>query len=79
MKVAVFANVRTTINAEKEGFKDAFNTAFRAGSVLGFALPGLGIIILYLALLSYSGFFNPSDWSLMTGAIAGYGLGGKES
>eukprot|EP01035_Chromulina_nebulosa_P017235 gene17235-22761_t len=30
MRVAVFSNVRTTINAQKDGYKDCFNTAFRA-------------------------------------------------
>jgi inorganic pyrophosphatase len=35
MKVAVYSNVRTTISAQKEGWTDCFNTAFRAGAVMG--------------------------------------------
>lgn len=38
MKVAVYSNVRTTISAQKSGWKNCFNTAFRAGAVMGFAL-----------------------------------------
>ena len=53
MRVATFSNVRTTINAQKEGFKDCFNTAFRAGAVMGFALTGLGILVLYITLCGY--------------------------
>lgn len=35
MKVAVYSNVRTTIAAQKQGWTDCFNTAFRAGAVMG--------------------------------------------
>jgi Na+/H+-translocating membrane pyrophosphatase len=35
MKVAVYSNVRTTISAQKPGWTDCFNTAFRAGAVMG--------------------------------------------
>ena len=35
MKVAVFSNVRTTISAQKPGWTACFNTAFRAGAVMG--------------------------------------------
>jgi inorganic pyrophosphatase len=38
MKVAVYSNVRTTVSAQKSGWKNCFNTAFRAGAVMGFAL-----------------------------------------
>jgi len=78
MKVAVFSNVRTTINAlEKEGYKDAFNTAFRAGSVMGFALVGLGLLVLYFTLLFYSTFFSQDRWTIMMDCISGFGLGGS--
>jgi Na+/H+-translocating membrane pyrophosphatase len=53
MRVAVFSNVRTTINAQKPGYEACFNTAFRAGSVMGFGLTGLGILVLYLILMVY--------------------------
>ena len=52
--MAVYANARTTMNcAQYPGFKEGFNTAFQAGAVMGFALPGLGVLILYLSLLGY--------------------------
>lgn len=35
MKVAVYSNVRTTISAQKPGWTECFNTAFRAGAVMG--------------------------------------------
>ena len=65
MRVAVFSNVRTTINAQKEGYMYCFNTAFRAGSVMGFALTGLGTLVLYLTLLQFSTMFGPDRWILM--------------
>ena len=78
MKVAVFSNVRTTINAQKGGYKECFNTAFRAGSVMGFALSGLGILVLYLLLLFTFGYYpEPEDWTLMMDCVSGYGLGGS--
>lgn len=77
MRVAVFSNVRTTINAQKEGFSHCFNTAFRAGAVMGFALTGLGILVLYITLLQFSVFFTQDKWILMMDCISGYGLGGS--
>jgi len=77
MRVAVFSNVRTTINAQRPGYMACFNTAFRAGSVMGFALSGLGILVLYLLLMVYSQMFDQEDWILMMDCISGYGLGGS--
>jgi len=77
MRVAVFSNVRTTINAQKPGYEACFNTAFRAGSVMGFGLSGLGILVLYLILMVYSQIFDQEDWVLMMGCVSGYGLGGS--
>ena len=77
MKVAVFSNVRTTINAQRDGWVHCFNTAFRAGAVMGFALTGLGILVLYLTLLQFYVFFPQDKWTLMMDCISGYGLGGS--
>ena len=77
MKVAVFSNVRTTINAQKEGYMECFNTAFRAGSVMGFALTGLGIVVLYITLMVYKMGFEEDNMEVMMGCISGYGLGGS--
>lgn len=78
MKVAVYSNVRTTISAQKSGWTDCFNTAFRAGAVMGFALCGLGIIMLYGTLLVFRLYYpDPEDWIYITESITGYGLGGS--
>jgi len=90
MRVAVFANVRTTIRAQAAGWKDCFNVAFRAGSVMGFALTGLGLLMLYLGLIIFDTQFKFNDCIVLTDdgcpaykaktlmeCIAGYGLGGS--
>ncbi len=77
MKVAVFSNARTTVNAQKEGFQESFNTAFRAGAVMGFALTGLGIMVMYGTMVGFSTIFEPNEWSLMMDCLSGYGLGGS--
>jgi len=78
MKVAVYSNVRTTISAQKEGYTACFNTAFRAGAVMGFALCGMGLLMLYATLLAYRTHYSkPSDWTVLTEVITGYGLGGS--
>jgi len=54
--VAVFSNARTTVSAKKEGedgWREAFNTAFRAGGVMGYSLCALSLMILYLLCLIY--------------------------
>ena len=78
MKVAVFSNVRTTVSAQKPGWTACFNTAFRAGAVMGFALCGLGILMLYVTMLSFRAYYpDPSQWVYLTECLTGYGLGGS--
>jgi inorganic pyrophosphatase len=78
MKVAVYSNVRTTVSAQKPGWTACFNTAFRAGAVMGFALCGLGLIMLYATLLAFRLHYPaPADWIYVTESITGYGLGGS--
>jgi inorganic pyrophosphatase len=78
MKVAVYSNVRTTISAQKPGWTACFNTAFRAGAVMGFALCGLGLIMLYATLLAFRLHYpDPEDWIYVTESITGFGLGGS--
>ena len=78
MKVAVFSNVRTTISAQKPGWTACFNTAFRAGAVMGFALCGLGLLMLYTTMLIFRMHYpSPDEWILLTESITGYGLGGS--
>jgi H+-translocating diphosphatase len=62
MKVAVFANARTTIMAAGPNpWTDAFNTAFRAGSVMGFSLCGLSMLVLYVLAHLFAVHFK--DWN----------------
>ena len=89
MKVAVFANARTTIMAAGPNpWTDAFNTAFRAGSVMGFSLCGLSMLVLYVLAHLFAVHFK--DWDVIGAdgsankdalhlmeALAGYGLGGS--
>ncbi|GMH50803.1 hypothetical protein TrRE_jg5746 [Triparma retinervis] len=76
MKVAVYSNVRTTISAQKAGWTACFNTAFRAGAVMGFVLCGLGLIVLFITLNIMKSHYG-SDWETMCDCITGYGLGGS--
>mmetsp|Transcript_15491 Transcript_15491/g.42952 ORF Transcript_15491/g.42952 Transcript_15491/m.42952 type:complete len:749 (+) Transcript_15491:89-2335(+) len=78
MKVAVFSNVRTTVSAQKPGWTACFNTAFRAGAVMGFALCGMGIFMLYgTALVFKQHYPTPEEWIYLTESLTGYGLGGS--
>jgi len=78
MKVAVFSNVRTTVSAQLPGWTECFNTAFRAGAVMGFALCGLGIIVLYVTMLAFRIHYDtPESWVYLTECLTGYGLGGS--
>eukprot|EP00640_Fibrocapsa_japonica_P000845 CAMPEP_0113952886 /NCGR_PEP_ID=MMETSP1339-20121228/90672_1 /TAXON_ID=94617 /ORGANISM="Fibrocapsa japonica" /LENGTH=739 /DNA_ID=CAMNT_0000961559 /DNA_START=70 /DNA_END=2289 /DNA_ORIENTATION=+ /assembly_acc=CAM_ASM_000762 len=76
MKVAVYSNVRTTISAQKDGWAESFNCAFRAGGVMGFCLCGLGILVLYIAILGFQSYYG-EDYVNLTEAISSYGLGGS--
>ena len=78
MKVAVYSNVRTTISAQKSGWTNCFNTAFRAGAVMGFALCGMGLFMLYGTMLVFRAHYPaPEQWILLTESLTGYGLGGS--
>lgn len=78
MKVAVYSNVRTTVSAQKPGWSHCFNTAFRAGAVMGFALCGLGMLMLYITMLVFRIHYPvPEDWIYLNECITGYGLGGS--
>ena len=72
-----YANARVAL-AARRGYAPAFALAFRSGSVMGFALCGLALLVLYVALY----FFNLhypylDDADVLMDTIAGYGLGGS--
>mmetsp|Transcript_8527 Transcript_8527/g.23595 ORF Transcript_8527/g.23595 Transcript_8527/m.23595 type:complete len:745 (+) Transcript_8527:112-2346(+) len=78
MKVAVYSNVRTTVSAQKPGWTACFNTAFRAGAVMGFALCAAGLLMLYISMLIFRIHYpKPKEWVYLTECITGYGLGGS--
>merc|ERR1711865_596492 len=97
MTVAVFANARCALQAAKSNEADAwkcsFNTAFQAGSVMGFSLCGLALGMLFILINLFatvfdmdfdvhsSGAYTDNGQTLevttLMGCIAGYGLGGS--
>ena len=49
-----------------------------AGAVMGFALCGIGIFMLYVSLLAFRIHYPaPEDWIYLTECLTGYGLGGS--
>nr|KJB83230.1 hypothetical protein B456_013G236400 [Gossypium raimondii] len=75
MKIATYANARTTLEARK-GVGKAFITAFRSGAVMGFLLAANGLLVLYIAINLFKLYYG-DDWSGLFEAITGYGLGGS--
>lgn len=83
MAIAVKANYRVTYRAT-ESLEGAFRTAYCAGSVMGFSLIGISLLIMISLLLTYEAIFKPvalisSDrsWAILMELMAGYGLGGS--
>ncbi|KAG0479998.1 hypothetical protein HPP92_010856 [Vanilla planifolia] len=75
MKIATFANARTTLEARK-GVGKAFITAFRSGAVMGFLLAANGLLVLYIAINLFKLYYG-QDWEGLFESITGYGLGGS--
>ncbi|GFS35691.1 inorganic H pyrophosphatase family protein [Actinidia rufa] len=75
MKIATYANARTTLEARK-GVGKAFIIAFRSGAVMGFLLAANGLLVLYIAINLFKLYYG-DDWEGLFEAITGYGLGGS--
>nr|CAB3448231.1 unnamed protein product [Digitaria exilis] len=75
MKIATYANARTTLEARK-GVGKAFITAFRSGAVMGFLLASNGLLVLYVAINLFKLYYG-DDWEGLYESITGYGLGGS--
>ena len=77
MKIAVFGNARCTVGAcsSTVGWTESFNTAFRAGGVMGFSLTGIALLSLYALMLVLTPFAGGTV-ELME-CLAGFGLGGS--
>ena len=81
MSIAVYANARTATMCQVS-WTDGFNTAFRAGSVMGFCLTSIGLLILYGSIWLWSIFLpwdsqNEHVSEALFECITGYGLGGS--
>merc|ERR1712159_523864 len=76
MMIATYANGRTALEARK-GVAPAFMTAFRSGAVMGFLLSGLGLLILFMAIVGFKLLYFKDDWAGLYEGITGYGLGGS--
>eukprot|EP00262_Sarcandra_glabra_P016428 TRINITY_DN534_c0_g1_i1.p1 TRINITY_DN534_c0_g1~~TRINITY_DN534_c0_g1_i1.p1 ORF type:complete len:438 (+),score=83.13 TRINITY_DN534_c0_g1_i1:347-1660(+) len=75
MKIATYANARTTLEARK-GVGKAFITAFRSGAVMGFLLAANGLLVLYISINIFRLYYG-DDWEGLFESITGYGLGGS--
>ncbi|XVF31456.1 hypothetical protein REPUB_Repub16aG0147600 [Reevesia pubescens] len=75
MKIATYANARTTLEARK-GVGKAFITAFRSGAVMGFLLAANGLLVLYISINLFKLYYG-DDWEGLYESITGYGLGGS--
>ena len=81
MVIAVYSNARTATMCQVS-WTDGFNTAFRAGSVMGFCLTSIGLLFLYAAIWIWSIFLpwdstNAHVSEVLFECITGYGLGGS--
>ena len=75
MMVGTYGNVRTAVEARR-GMAPAFSAAYRSGSVMGFLLSALALLMLFAAVHLYRLYFK-DDWASLFAAVAGYGLGGS--
>ena len=57
MKIATYANARTTLEARK-GVGKAFIVAFRSGAVMGFLLAANGLLVLYVTINLFSLYYG---------------------
>lgn len=88
MRIAVEANYRTTFKAISS-LEGAFNTAYQAGCVMGFAMCALALGMLLTILIIYISIYDPiiedesvhhirsRSYQALMDLIAGYGLGGS--
>lgn len=78
MKIAVYANVRTT-NETWKSLDKGFQVTLNAGTVMGFSLVSFGIIALGLLIFVYKTyvFKNTIPDNQIYKIIAGFGLGGS--
>ena len=67
-----------TMTPEVIAWKESFNSAFRGGAVMGFALSGLGLLVMYFLMCLYVTAFDVATESVkLFECVAGFGLGGS--
>ena len=83
MKIATAANFRTTFKAIST-LENAFEVAYRAGTVMGFSTVGLAVGVLTTLLIIYLEVYDPVElvsdsrsYSTLMDLLSGYGLGGS--
>jgi inorganic pyrophosphatase len=87
MRIAVYTNSRTAImategaseNDPSQGFAAAFQTAFRGGITMGFALTSLGLFSLFVTIKIVQAYFGnqPETARQLYECVAAFGLGGS--
>lgn len=87
MKIAVYSNSRTAVMATEgaaegdsaQGFAYAFQTAFRGGITMGFALTSMGVFMLFVTIKITQSYFgtSPERSRELFECVAAFGLGGS--
>lgn len=77
MRIGVYANARTAVQAQQKGLNAAFVTSFRAGIVMGFVLCSLGVLVLFAVISLFGLHYSMADPNQWFEAVAGFGLGGS--
>jgi len=87
MRIAVYSNSRTAIRATEgadegdqgAGFAAAFETAFRGGITMGFAITSLGVFGLFVIIKVAQAYFGTSTEHVrqLYECVAAFGLGGS--
>ncbi|MCO5593840.1 hypothetical protein L7F22_047858 [Adiantum nelumboides] len=75
MRIATYANARTTLDASR-GVGKAFIVAFCSGSVMGFLLAANGLPVLYITINLFKIYYG-IEWEGHFEEITGCGLGGS--
>lgn len=82
MSAAVMCNVRTAHACWVDGFASGLEVALRGGSIMGFGLCSLGVLVLWALIMVFrcSPFYgaeSPEAALALCEALAGFGLGGS--
>lgn len=87
MRIAVFTNSRTAVMAtegaaegdQSQGFQAGFQTAFRGGITMGFALTSMGLFSLFVTIKVIASYFGGQAENAreLYECVAAFGLGGS--